>query len=99
MSLGEAGQYALAAALRDAAELLDVQVNQGARAGMLAADDLPCGAMEPREGVESGAAQDGVDGGASNAQPPPDAVRPPGEHAACSADGCFLEPSGLAGAA
>ena len=55
--------------------------------------------MEPREATESGAAQDGVDGGAGDAQPPPDAVWPPGEHAACSADGRFLQLIGLAGAA
>ena len=99
VGLAEAGQDALAAALRDAAELLDVQVDQVARAGMLVADDLACGAMEPREAVESGAAQDSVDGGAGNAQPPPDAVRPPGEYASSSADGHFLQLIGLAGAA
>ena len=55
--------------------------------------------MEPREAVESGAAQDSVDGGAGDAQPPPDAVWPPGEHASCSADGRFLQLIGLAGAA
>ena len=95
--LGEAGQDALAATLRDAAEFLDVEVNQRAGAGMLVANDLPGGAMEPREAMESGAAQDGVDGGGGDAQPPPDAVRPPGKHAACSADGCFLQLIGLAG--
>ena len=99
VGLREAGQDALAATLRDAAEFLDVEVNQRAGAGMLVANDLPCGAMEPREAVESGAAQDGVDGGAGDAQPPPDAVRAPGKHAACSADGCFLQLTGLAGAA
>ena len=99
VGLGEPGQDALAATLRDAAEFLDVQVNQRARAGMLVADDLPCGAVEPREAVESGAAQDSVDGGAGDAQPPPDAVRPPGKHASCSTDGRFLELTGLAGAA
>ena len=99
MGLAEAGQDALAAALRDAAELLDVQVDQVARAGMLVADDLACGAMEPREAVESGAAQDSVDGGAGNAQPPPDAVRPPGEYVLSRADGHFLQLIGLAGAA
>ena len=99
MGLGEARQDALAATLRDAAEFLDVQVNQRAWAGMLVADDLPCGAMEPREAVESGAAQDSVDGGAGDAQPPPDAVRPPGKHASCSTDGRFLQLIGLAGAA
>ena len=97
--LGEPGQDALAATLRDAAEFLDVQVNQRARTGVLVANDLPCGAMEPREAVESGAAQDSVDGGAGDAQPPPDAVRPPGKHAACSADGRFLQLIGLVGAA
>ena len=66
---------------------------------MLVADDLPCGAMEPREAVESGAAQDSVDGGAGDAQPPPDAVRSPGKHASCSTDGRFLQLIGLAGAA
>ena len=90
VGLGEARQDALATALWDAAEFLDVQVNQRAGAGMLVANDLPCGAMQPREAVESGAAQNGVDGGAGNAQPPPDAVRPPGEHASCSTDGRFL---------
>ena len=99
MGLCEAGQDALAATLRDAAEFLDVEVNQRARADMLVANDLPGGAMEPREAMESGAAQDGVDGGGGDAQPPPDAVRPPGEHAACSADGRFLQLTGLAGAA
>ena len=98
-SLCEPGQDALAATLRDATEFLDIQVNQRARTGMLVANDLPCGAMEPREAVKPGAAQYGVDGGASDAQLPPDAVRAPGKHTACSADGCFLEPSGLAGAA
>ena len=90
VGLGEPGQDALAATLRDAAEFLDVQVNQRARESMLVADDLPCGAMEPREAVESRTAQDSVDGGAGDAQPPPDAVRAPGEHAACSTDGRFL---------
>ena len=52
---------------------------------MLVANDLPCGAVEPRKAVESGTAQDGVDGGAGDAQPPPDAVRAPGKHAPCSA--------------
>ena len=98
-SLCEPGQDALAATLRDATEFLDIQVNQRARTGMLVANDLPCGAMEPREAVKPGTAQYGVDGGASDAQLPPDAVRAPGKHTACSADGCFLEPSGLAGAA
>ena len=99
VGLGEARQDALAATLWDATEFLDVQVNQRARAGMLVAHDLPCGAMEPREAVESGTAQDGVDGGAGDAQPPPDAVWPPGERPACSADGCFLQLTGLAGVA
>ena len=99
VGLCEPGQDALAATLRDATEILDVQVNQRARMGMLVANDFPCGAMEPREAVKSGAAQDGVDGGAGDAQLPPDAVRSPSEHTACSADGCFLELSGLAGAA
>ena len=99
VGLGEARQDALAATLRDAAEFLDVQVNQRAWAGMLVADDLPCGAMEPREAVESGALQDSVDGGAGDAQPPPDAVRPPGKHASCSTDDRFLQLIGLAGAA
>ena len=36
---------------------------------MLVANDLPCGAVEPREAVKPGAAQYGVDGGASDAQP------------------------------
>ena len=98
VGLGEARQDALATALGDAAEFLDVEVNQRAGAGMLVADDLPCGAVEPCEAVESGTAQDGVDGGASDAQPPPDAMRPPGEHASCSADGRFLQLIGLAGA-
>ena len=66
---------------------------------MLVANALPGGAMEPREAVASGAAQDSVDGGAGDAQPPPDAVWPPGEHASCSADGRFLQLIGLAGAA
>ena len=91
VGLGESGQDALAAALRDAAAFPDVEVDHRARTGMFIADNLPCGAMEPREAVESGAAQDGVDGRASDAQPPSDAVRPPGEHAACGADGCFLD--------
>ena len=45
-----------------------------------------------------GTAQNGVDGGAGNAQPPPDAMRTPGKHASCSADGRFLQLIGLAGA-
>ena len=49
VGLGEARQDALAATLRDAAEFLDVQVNQRARTGVLVANDLPCGAVEPRE--------------------------------------------------
>ena len=93
-----ARQDALAATLRDAAEFLDVQVNQRARTGVLVANDLPCGAVEPREAMESGAAQDGVDGGAGDAQPPPDAVRSPGKPS-CSTDGRFLQLTGLAGAA
>ena len=99
VGLGEAGQDALVATLRDATEFLDVQVDQRARASMLVAEYLPCGAMEPCEAVESGAAQDSVDGGTGDAQPPPDAVRPLGKHAACSADGRFLQLIGLAGAA
>ena len=50
-------------------------------------------------GLETLALPPPVDGGAGDAQPPPDAVWPPGERPACSADGCFLQLTGLAGAA
>ena len=97
--LCEAGQDALAAALGDAAQLLDVQVDQGAGTGVLVADDLPGGGVEPGKAVDGRAAQDGVDGGAGDAQRPPDAVRPPAEGPAGGADGCFPQQFGLAGAA
>jgi hypothetical protein len=97
--LCESGQDTLAATLRDATEFLDVQVNQRARMGMLIAYDLPCGAVEPRETVKPGAPQDCVDGGAGDAQLPPDAVRSPGKPAACGTDGFFPELTRLARAA
>ena len=74
------GRMRLPRTLRDATEFLDIQVNQRARTGMLVANDLPCGAVEPCDGhvkPESADADTSVDGGASDAQLPPDAVAVP----------------------
>ena len=83
----------------DAAQLLDVQMDQSAGTGVFLTDDLPGGAVEPGKAVDGRAAQDRVDGGAGDAQRPPDAVRSPAEGPAGAAAGCFPQLIGLAGAA
>ena len=76
-SLFEAGVEALPSAIRYAAYLLHVQVEQITGRGMLvAAHRLPRDAMQPRKPVEPGPLQHGVHRRPRYPQSPADRVRP-----------------------
>ena len=80
--LGEAGREALAAARRDAPELLDAGVQQFSRPAALVAHGLAAHAVHPVAAVETGPPQDGVGRRGGHPERPGDAVRPPAAAAA-----------------
>ena len=77
----------VAAAVGDAAQLLDIEVDQLAGVLALVADDHPAGPVSGGQAAHPVAAEHPIDGRASHAQPPGETVRslavtaPSGQHA------------------